>query len=302
MVPRVPRPANDAQARKRDGAFYTSPEVVKLMVRLALGNYLLKYLEDNRQNQPDLVVPVTALERLVWDHQVDGLDKLRALDRADSIHRTDISDSANALELSVRKQLLQALNQVTILDPAVGQGAFLQGAVEELVKLRMILGDVLAEQQLRQVVSKENLFGVDRNQAAVKFCQQQGLSNVTCADSLLALPAHWGQFDIVLANPPYVRQEYLAISYKKSLVQQFQALGIELKERSDLYVYFFARLGTLLKLGGTGVIIASSAWLDVDYGGSLQAYLLKNYYLKVILESACERWFSEAGINTGIVV
>ena len=105
-----------------------------------------------------------------------------------------------------------------------------------------------------------------------------------------------GGFDIAIANPPYVRQEDIEPkSHKDSLVRQYSDAVVA---RSDLYCYFYARALQLLKDGGMHVFVCSNSWLDVGYGAKLQEYLLNNSHVHAIYESAVERQFSTADINT----
>ena len=113
-------------------------------------------------------------------------------------------------------------------------------------------------------------------------------------------------FDVVIANPPYVRQEDIGIKeeigakeYKNALVKQYSAA---VTARSDLYCHFYARALQLLKVGGIHVFVCSNSWLDVGYGAKLQEYLLKNAHILTICESAVERQFSTADINTIITI
>ena len=68
--------------------------------------------------------------------------------------------------------------------------------------------------------------------------------------------------------------------------------------RSDLYCFFYARALQLLKHGGMHVFVCSNSWLDVGYGAKLQEYLLNNAHVLAVYESAVERQFSTADINT----
>jgi hypothetical protein len=102
-------------------------------------------------------------------------------------------------------------------------------------------------------------------------------------------------FDIVLANPPYVRQELIPQAYKQLLLSLYPDAA---EGRSDLYVYFYARALQLLRPSGIHVFICSNSWLDVAYGGKLQKHLLENAHILAIYESALERQFTSAAINT----
>ena len=101
-------------------------------------------------------------------------------------------------------------------------------------------------------------------------------------------------FDIAIANPPYVRQENIGAS-KSTLARQYEGV---VTARSDLYCYFYARALQLLVDGGMHVFVCSNSWLDVGYGAKLQEYLLNNAHIQAVYESAVERQFSTADINT----
>jgi hypothetical protein len=106
-------------------------------------------------------------------------------------------------------------------------------------------------------------------------------------------------FDIVLANPPYVRKEGIDAASKAILLQNF---GDAITGRSDLYCSFYARSAQLLREGGMHVFVCSSSWLDADYGVKLQGYLLRTCRVRTIVDSAVEKQFSTANINTIISV
>ena len=109
-----------------------------------------------------------------------------------------------------------------------------------------------------------------------------------------------GGFDIVIANPPYVRQEDIYPKpYKDALLQAYSDAAVG---RSDLYCYFYARGLQLLRPRGMHVFVCSNSWLDVGYGAKLQQYLLTNAALEAVYESAIERQFITADINTIISV
>lgn len=128
-----------------------------------------------------------------------------------------------------------------------------------------------------------------------------------------------GGFDIVIANPPYVRQEKIApqdipeeeitkelrTEYKAALVRSVTAQwGDEFKKdlKSDLYVYFYYLALSLLKPCGVFCFISSNSWLDVGFGAKLQAFLLRNIETEVIYDNHAKRTFEEASINTIIVI
>jgi hypothetical protein len=64
---------------------------------------------------------------------------------------------------------ISVLTDITLLDPAVGSGAFLLGALERLASLAAPDGRVA--QPLRRRILQRNLFGVDRSAAAVRLTE-----------------------------------------------------------------------------------------------------------------------------------
>ncbi|MEM0142820.1 MAG: DNA methyltransferase [Candidatus Parvarchaeum sp.] len=81
--------------------------------------------------------------------------------------------------------------------------------------------------------------------------------------------------DIVVMNPPYVRQESINPEKKKYYITNY-AKPHNLDQKSDLYVYFFVRALTLLKSNGYISVISSDKWLETSYGENLQKYIMGN--------------------------
>jgi len=106
-------------------------------------------------------------------------------------------------------------------------------------------------------------------------------------------------FDIVLANPPYVRQELIDDKAKQQLLRMYPTVA---DGKSDLYCYFYARGLQLLRDGGIHVFICSNSWLDVGFGTKLQEYLLSESQIVAIYDSIVERQFATADVNTIISI
>jgi hypothetical protein len=121
-------------------------------------------------------------------------------------------------------------------------------------------------------------------------------------------------FDIVIGNPPYVRQEMISPpnrmkaevssddrkAYKDDLIEsvmaQFPVIG-SLDSRSDLYIYFYFHGLSLLNEKGTFCFITSNSWLDVGYGKELQDFLLRFVPIHAIYDNP-KRSFEHADVNT----
>ena len=108
-----------------------------------------------------------------------------------------------------------------------------------------------------------------------------------------------GGFDVVITNPPYVRQEQIS---KGDKAVGRGVYGDCVTGKSDLYVYFYARAGQLLRNGGTSCFICSNTWMDVEFGAPLQKHFLTEYDNIQIIDTRRERQFASAEINTLVTI
>lgn len=100
-----------------------------------------------------------------------------------------------------------------------------------------------------------------------------------CQGELAAVP-EVGGFDIVLANPPYVRQELLG-HIKPALRVAF---GDFFCGTADLYIYFYRRALDMLRPGGCLVFISSNKWFRAAYGAKLRDWFGKNSHVRLIVD------------------
>lgn len=118
---------------------------------------------------------------------------------------------------------------------------------------------------------------------------------------MFGLEGEGGKFDLVVGNPPYVRQEELkAVTVRGSDGKQ-RPLKDVLKEQylcftgtADLYVYFFERSIDLLRTGGVLSFITSNKYFRAAYGEKLRAFLLYGTAPSVILD------FGDTNIFTAV--
>ena len=125
-------------------------------------------------------------------------------------------------------------------------------------------------------------------------------------------------FDIVIGNPPYVRQEMISPpnklksevttedkkAYKNKLIESVKERFSVLKDlgkRSDYYIYFYFHGLSLLNDHGTFCFITSNSWLDVEYGKILQEFLCKYVPITAIYDNP-KRSFTHADVNTIIAL
>lgn len=134
-------------------------------------------------------------------------------------------------------------------------------------------------------------------------------------------------FDIVIGNPPYVRQEKIADPqvkreqsrderglYKQKLQRSVHAAfpeyfltesgrpRVTIGARSDLYIYFYFHALSLLNSRGAFCFVTSNSWLDVGYGKELQEFLSRQVPIHMILDNQVKRSFANADVNTVIAL
>ncbi|HEY3966340.1 MAG TPA: DNA methyltransferase [Planctomycetaceae bacterium] len=150
--------------------------------------------------------------------------------------------------------------------------------------------------------AKERIFGeISRTEAAIaeELHSRLGGEVVDWRIQFADVIGRNKGFDIVLANPPYVRQELIGETFKEQLLQMYPTAT---DGKSDLYCYFYARGLQLLRDGGMHVFICSNSWLDVGFGTKLQEYLLSESQVMAIYDSTVERQFATADVNTIISI
>ena len=95
-------------------------------------------------------------------------------------------------------------------------------------------------------------------------------------------------FDVVIGNPPYIRQEELS-SIKPYLQSNYQSFtGI-----ADLYVFFVERGINILKNGGTISYILPNKWMRAGYGIKLRNWV-KQFTIRSIIDFGELTVFDEA--------
>ena len=90
-----------------------------------------------------------------------------------------------------------------------------------------------------------------------------------------------GGFDIVIGNPPYVRQERLGQKLKQKLKASFPLVA---NGTADLYVYFYNQGLNLLKNKGVLVYITLNKYLKTKYGLELRKLLANEYDVDLIID------------------
>ena len=196
-----------------------------------------------------------------------------------------------------------------VLDPSCGDGRLLEAA--------LTLKRALALKESNSSAISNQVFGVERSSDAVYTAKQTGAC-VAAADFFDIAPGEtldaWSRFpvsfDALIGNPPYIRQELIGPKGKRRIEAQLARDRVASPEifwprwsrRSDIYVYFFAHSIRFLADHGRIAYLTASSWLDAGYGAPLREFLLANFRVIAVIESAAESFFADASINTCITV
>ncbi|GAA7605373.1 class I SAM-dependent DNA methyltransferase [Helicobacter pylori] len=104
-------------------------------------------------------------------------------------------------------------------------------------------------------------------------------------------------FDLLIGNPPYIRQEHIK-DIKPLLEKQYQDFY---NSTADLYTYFFALSFHLLKEKGFNAFITSNKYARAKYGAKLRGLLLKKTTLVSYMELNALKVFESAAVDTSIM-
>jgi hypothetical protein len=178
--------------------------------------------------------------------------------------------------------------QLRLLEPAVGQGAFLLPAIDRLLaawRAGPRAGDIAAlRPAIRGVeVHEESLTVVRRR--VVAHLIDRGIATHEAADLAGAwlvradfLLAELGTgFHVAVGNPPYVRQELIPAA----LLAEYRARFRTIYDRADLYIPFIEKALTLLEPGGHLGFICADRWMKNRYGGPLRRMVAEHFHLKI---------------------
>ncbi|MCW2118355.1 BREX-1 system adenine-specific DNA-methyltransferase PglX [Flavobacterium sp. 7A] len=260
--------------RKKDGVFYTPKYITKYIVENTIGK-----LCDEKKNEL-------------------GFKEEEYFKGRKNRQQNTIVKLVETLDV-YREWLLQ----LTICDPACGSGAFLNQALDFLIKEHnyidelkaKILGGGLVFSDIENTILENNIFGVDLNEESVEIAKlslwlrtaqpRRKLnnlnSNIKCGNSLIKSKTvagdkafNWqqeffsvfekGGFDIIIGNPPYVNANDIK---KNSTVAEYNYLKSKYKIAKgtvDLYLFFFEKGLEILKKDGLLSYITPNRFFEVS--------------------------------------
>lgn len=276
--------------RKKDGIFYTPEYITRYIVEQAVGGWLMdRKRELGFESLPELT------------------DKdFKSIKTRKGTYKGNNSIEKHRKFWEAYKEKLR---DIKVLDPACGSGAFLNQVFDYLYKEGQVVNDALASLKLGQGeifdldkhILNNNIFGVDLNEESVQITKlslwlktankSKELTtldeNIKCGNSLVDDPQivgekafNWkeefkdifykGGFDVVVGNPPYVRQELLG-EFKSYFSKNYEVFNFT----SDLFAYFYEKAFQLLNKNGLFGFI-SNTFDKTTAGVDLRKYLKEN--------------------------
>jgi len=186
----------------------------------------------------------------------------------------------------------QPLHEKRLLEPSFGGGDFLLPSIERLLRTwRAARPNGCAFNELEDAIRAVELHHdtFHRTRAAViVLLMQHGID----ADAAVALTDCWlssgdfllapeqGQFDFVVGNPPYVRQELIPTPQ----LSQYRSRYLTMYDRADLYIPFIERSLSVLPEGGCLGFICADRWMKNRYGGPLRSLIAEQFHLKIYVD------------------
>lgn len=282
--------------RQVEGIFYTPPFVTSFLVRETLGLTMAEAWERAQAGRGS-----SKRDRIAaWEAYQGELRRIRVLDPAcgsgafliaafDALAQEFDRANRALAELRGQQHSLFDLTRTVLNENLFGVDK--SGESVEITKLSLWLKTAernkkltYIDRNIRQgnsVVSDPRVdpLAFDWGQEPDEWTRLLGL-DPTERDAAAAVDARWREgFDVVLANPPYVRQELLT-AYKEHWQQNFRAYD----GTADLFVYFFERSLQQLKPGGRLGFIVSNKWLRGGYAEKLRALFARECTIDTLVD------------------
>ncbi len=289
--------AKPSSRRKTEGIFYTPPSVTSYLVQQTLGRVLA-----DAWDRAGVERAASKTERIAaWDAYFQQLRLIRVLDPSCGsgallLAAFDVLAAEFERLRCALVELQGAAGQITLFDltrTVLNENLFgvdKSGESVEITKLSLWLKTAERNQRLtfldrnirrgNSVVSDPLVdpwaFDWTSGRTARPFLEPDP---PTGADAE-AIAARWRDgFDVVIGNPPYVRQELLS-AYKTHWQSSFTTYD----GMADLFVYFFERGLAQLKVGGRLGFIVSNKWLRGGYAEALRAHLAQQCVIETLVD------------------
>jgi len=183
------------------------------------------------------------------------------------------------------------LLSLRLLEPSFGEGDFLLPAIGRLLGAWIKAG---RPDPLRTLGSA--IRAVELHRATFENTYRKVVALLQASDMELSdaedLAAQWliygdyllipleEKFDVVVGNPPYVRQEMIA----DALLSEYRRRYRTIYDRADIYIPFIERSLDSLSPSGQLGFICADRWMKNRYGGPLRRMVSSKFHLKIYVD------------------
>lgn len=193
---------------------------------------------------------------------------------------------ANQIVSETLSYFAKSDGRLRVLEPSMGTGAFVSAVLKAFsARVKDIRGYELDEDFFRAAVDLWKGLNVDARRGDFTQMEPERV------------------FDLVVANPPYVRHHALTSEEKKRLQGLVKkCTGIEISGLAGLYCHFLLLSQSWMARNGIGVWLIPSEWMSVNYGGAIRKFLASNVtLLRVHRFDADDVRFSDALVSSCVV-
>jgi hypothetical protein len=185
----------------------------------------------------------------------------------------------------------QPLHEQRLLEPAFGAGDFLIPAIERLLKAWRTFTPATDAASLTGCICAVELhtetFQATRQRVidhlvshGIGLAAAEALAAVWLLNSDFLLTPLGDAFDVVVGNPPYVRQELIPAA----LIAEYRTRFETIYDRADLYIPFIEKSLKSLVPGGRLSFICADRWMKNRYGGPLRQLVAEKFHLKAYVD------------------
>jgi hypothetical protein len=192
--------------------------------------------------------------------------------------------------------------KVRVLDPAVGAGELLCSVARELSKAGFTNVEISGFDTDGKAISSATTRISSTFPDIPLFLKCEDFLDVALKDyqdsghPRLFEPTAVG-FDIVVANPPYVRTQIMGAGRSQELARRFRLSG-----RVDLYYAFILAIVRVLKPGGIAGIIVSNRFLTIKSGCAVRRSLIEHFDILHIWDLGDTKLFEAAVLPAVLLV
>ncbi len=200
-----------------------------------------------------------------------------------------------ACEIINAAEFLTERNEINIFDPAIGNGQLLYsvlGKIPYLENKTIHVYGYETDQDAMEIAT--SILSAKYPSVILHFLLEDFLSHVLEFYSAYDLIGLFGgytpqKYDIVIANPPYVRTQILGVDKAKILAKEFGLAG-----RVDLYYAFIIGISKVLQPHGVAGIIVSNRFMTTKSGAAVRNAILDSYNLVKVWDFGDTKLFDAA--------